>query len=305
MAARKVSHMLSARTLKDYATLGKPRILMLLAITCMAAMLVAAKGNFDLLLPVPALGALAGLVMSAAGANAVNMWYDRDIDPLMLRTRTRPIAAGRITPRAGLTYGITHIVLGTLVAGIAANPLTGAMALSGALFYVFIYTIWLKRRTPQNIVIGGAAGAFPPLVGWAAVQNDLSHPLPWLMFAIIFFWTPPHFWALALISNADYTKANVPMYPVSHGEAATRLAMVRYLLLLIPLTLLPALWAPVGAFYAVTALALGLWWFTSAWRLLHAPQPTSENLLPAKVVFRRSLSYLALIFLALVVDSCL
>jgi heme o synthase len=293
------------RRLFDFITLFKPRIVVLLAITCMAGMLVAAKGNGDLLLPSAVFGGLISLILCAGGANAVNMWYDRDIDPLMVRTRTRPIAAGRISPTTGLIFGIFCITLGTAVGWMFANLTTALCALGGALFYIFIYTMWLKRSTPQNIVIGGAAGAFPPLVGWAAVQNDLSHPLPWLMFAIIFFWTPPHFWALALMSNADYTKAGVPMYPVAYGEPATRLAMVRYLLVLIAVSLLPVLYQPLGLFYAVCALGLGVWWLHSCWQLLKAPQPTTENMLPAKLAFRRSLSYLAFIFLAMVLDSWL
>jgi heme o synthase len=292
------------RIARDLLALGKPRILVLLAITCMAGMLVAAQGNTSALQLGPTLAALASLVLTAWGANTVNMWYDRDIDPRMVRTRTRPIPAGRIRPTTALLWGIFLVITGTLI-GFYANFLTALMSLSGALFYIFIYTFWLKRLTPQNIVIGGAAGAFPPLVGWAAVQGDLTSPLPWLMFALIFFWTPPHFWALALISHADYTKAGVPMYPVAYGEPATRLAIMRYMLVLIPVSMLPALWAPLGPLYALSALALGLWWGHGCWQLFNAPEPTASNILPAKRAFRQSLSYLALIFLALVLDSWL
>jgi len=288
----------------DVITLAKPRIVLLLLITSLCGSLVAAKGNGQLLhLSLFAIlwGNL-GLIFSAAGANMVNMWYDRDIDPLMRRTQNRPLPAGRMRPATALSLGIGTIFLGTLTAAMA-NQLTAAMALSGALFYVFIYTILLKRRTVQNIVIGGAAGAFPPLVGWAAVQGSVAHPLPWLMFAIIFLWTPPHFWSLALMANADYTRAKVPMYPVVHGEAATRLAVMRYLTLLIPVTLMPGLFPPLGWIYTLTATALGVWWSLSAWRLLHSPHPTADVRAPAQTVFRRSLFYLALLFAAMVVDS--
>ncbi len=300
-----MAHKLTA-LLRDVFALAKPRIILLLTITCVCGALVAVKGNTDLLLvSLPAIGwGTLGLILSASGANSVNMWYDRDIDPLMKRTQNRPIPAGRLQPRTVLIYGISLILLGTACAAMA-NGLAAAMALSGALFYVFIYTMLLKRHTVQNIVIGGAAGAFPPLVGWAAVQNDIATPLPWLMFAIIFFWTPPHFWALALMANADYTRAHIPMYPVVHGEAATRLAIVRYLTILIPATLLGGLLAPLGWLYSAAAIGLGVWWAWAAWQLLHAPQSTPENRTPAQTVFTRSLSYLAFLFLAMVIDSFL
>lgn len=290
----------------DLLQLAKPRIILLLAITCVCGALVAAKGNANLFsesMPAILWGTL-GLILSAAGANTVNMWFDRDIDPLMNRTKNRPLPAGRMQPFTVLLLGIGGIAVGTLAAAMA-NLLTAAMALSGALFYVFIYTMMLKRHTVQNIVIGGAAGAFPPLVGWAAVQNDILHPLPWLMFAVIFFWTPPHFWALALMTNADYTRAKVPMYPVVHGEAATRLAIARYLTLLAPITLLGGLFAPLGWLYTTTALGLAVWWGAAAYRLLAAPHTTAENRAPAQLVFTRSLYYLALLFLAMVLDSWL
>lgn len=294
------------RLLADVAMLAKPRIVLLLAITCVAGSLVAAKGNGQLL--GWQLGnlvwALAGLVLSASGANMVNMWYDRDIDPVMTRTKNRPLPAGRMQPRTALMLGVTTVIAGTAVAA-QANLLAAGMALAGALFYVFIYTMMLKRNTVHNIVIGGAAGAFPPLVGWAAVQNDLSQPLPWLMFAIIFLWTPPHFWALALLANRDYTRAGVPMYPVVHGEDATRVAIVRYMLVLVAVTLLGGVLYPLGWLYSAAALGLGVWWLLAAWQLLHAPQPTAENPQPARTVFRRSLFYLAWLFVAMVADSWL
>ncbi|MBI1308443.1 MAG: protoheme IX farnesyltransferase [Proteobacteria bacterium] len=286
----------------DLLQLAKPRIILLLAITCVCGALVAAKGNFQLLTFTNLFFSTLGLVLSASGANMVNMWWDRDIDTLMNRTKNRPLPRGRWQPHSVLMLGTSLIVIGALTA-LVVNPLTAAMALSGALFYVFIYTMLLKRHTVQNIVIGGAAGAFPPLVGWAAVQGGVSTPLPWLMFAIIFLWTPPHFWALALITNADYTRAGVPMYPVVHGESATRLAIVRYLTLLFPVTLLGGLFHPLGFIYVGTATVLAAWWGLAAWKLLHAPQPTAQNRKAAQVVFTRSLYYLAFLFLAMVIDS--
>jgi protoheme IX farnesyltransferase len=291
--------------LTDVAVLSKPKIILLLAITCVCGSLVAAKGNLDLLVWKQVLAGLAGLVVSAAGGNTINMWWDRDIDVVMKRTKRRPLPMGRRTPGFVLALGIAEIVLGFAVAWAGANFLTGLMALSGALFYVLIYTMLLKRNTVQNIVIGGAAGAFPPLVGWAAVQGQLHDPLPWLMFAIIFLWTPPHFWALALLSNADYTRAKVPMYPVVHGEALTRVAILRYLLVLLPVTLMPALFTPLGWLYLIMATALGAWWTVSAWHLFKQKELTAAQPLGARVVFTRSLYYLALVFAAMVVDAWL
>lgn len=291
--------------LRDIVALAKPRIVTLLAITCLAGSLVATKGNPDLFDPCTLGWALLGLIVGAAGANTINMWFDRDIDPLMKRTKTRPLPMGRLSPMFVLGLGIVEMALGFALAWWGANLLSGLMVLAGGLFYVLIYTMLLKRNTVQNIVIGGAAGAFPPLVGWAAVQNHLNDPLPWLMFAIIFLWTPPHFWALALMANADYTKAKVPMYPVVHGEAATRLAMVRYLTLLIPITLAGGLLYPLGWLYTFLAVALGAWWLRDALRLMHAPKPTSEDFKPARRVFMDSLYYLALLFAAMVVDCWL
>jgi protoheme IX farnesyltransferase len=295
-----------AQVLRDLIALGKPKIILLLAITCLCGGLVAAKGNGEVLAMnlLPLLYGVVGLCIAAAGANSVNMWWDRDIDPLMKRTANRPLPQGRLSPTTVLVWGSALVLLGTLVAGLA-SVWAATMNLAGALFYIFIYTMILKRRTVQNIVIGGAAGAFPPLVGWAAVQGDVGHILPWLMFAIIFFWTPPHFWALALMANLDYTKAKVPMYPVVHGEPATRLMIVRYLLVLVPITLLGGLYAPLGWLYSLTALGLGIWWGYAAWRLLHEPQTTQQNPYWARETFKRSLSYLALIFFAMVLDSFL
>jgi protoheme IX farnesyltransferase len=242
---------------------------------------------------------LAGYLM-AGGANTINMWFDRDIDTKMSRTRLRPIPAGRISAGFGLAFGVT---LGLAAFGIfwyRVNPLSAWLALAGLLFYVFVYTIWLKRTTPQNIVIGGAAGAFPPLVGWAAMTGRLDLAAIYL-FAIIFYWTPPHFWALALIKQADYARAGIPMMPVVRGEARTKYEMTVYTLMLLPLTIMPTLFGALGLFYGVAAALLGarLLWYCI--RLLRERSVTPV----AWQMYRYSLLYLALLFVAMGIDRAL
>ena len=197
--------------------------------------------------------------MAAGGAGAVNCWFDRDIDKLMPRTRRRAIAAGRITPAAGLAFGIAVGLGGVALIAFSSNVLAAALALAGGLVYVFVYTMWLKRSTAQNIVIGGAAGAFPPLVGWAAVTGSLS-PLAWALFAIVFFWTPPHFWALALLLSRQYSAAKVPMLPVVAGEERTRRSILFYSFVMLGVSLIPVAW--LGPIYAVAASP----WARSFWR---------------------------------------
>lgn len=284
--------------LRDLVMLAKPRIVILLLITCACALLVASKGNTDLLhIDIIAL-TLLGLALSASGANMVNMWFDRDIDILMTRTQNRPIPAGRMQPGTVLTLGVALGVLSFIFLWFSVNFLTAAMSLSGYLFYVFIYTMLLKRRTVQNIVIGGAAGSFPPLVGWAAVQNEVVSFIPWAMFAIIFLWTPPHFWALALKANKDYTRAKVPMLPVVKGVRETKIQILYYLLLLLPVTLLLAAVPPFGLIYLLIAAVLGGIWLYKAVKLLYA-----EGIDLAMDNFKFSLVYLALLFIAMVVDT--
>ena len=283
---------------RDIVMLAKPRIIALLVITCMGAMAVATRGNTDLLTPLNMLWTALGLSLSAAGANMVNMWYDRDIDAVMTRTQKRPLPQGRMHPLFVLGLGIVLGVTAFVLLWQQVNLLTACMAGSGYLFYVFIYTMLLKRRTVQNIVIGGAAGAFPPLVGWAAVQNDISF-VPMAMFAIIFLWTPPHFWALALQKNADYTRAGVPMLPVVKGEAETKVQILYYMLALIPVTLAVPLFEPnFGLIYLLSAAVLGGMWLYKGVRLLR-----EDGITCAAEVFRFSLSYLALLFLAMLVDT--
>lgn len=287
-----------AAVLRDVLMLMKPRILLLLAITCVGAMGVASGGNFDLISLGLVFFTTLGLCLSAGGANMVNMWYDCDIDAVMQRTRGRPIPAGRLQAHTALWLGILFGVGGHVLLWVTVNHLAAWMATAGYLFYVFIYTMLLKRRTVQNIVIGGAAGAFPPVVGWAAVQGSVLDVLPWLMFAMIFFWTPPHFWALALRKNADYTRANIPMLPVVKGEAETKVQIVYYMLLLLPVTLAPALTPAVGWLYFVSAVIVGSWWLVLGVRLLYA----RESYQAAGKVFTFSLYHLALLFAALVLD---
>lgn len=280
--------------LADLVTLTKPRIISLLLVTTIAPMFITDRG-----LPSAALigWVLLGGYLMAGGANAINMWFDRDIDTKMSRTKLRPIPSGRLSPAAGLTFGVG---LGTIAFGVfywQVNPLSAWLALGGLLFYVCIYTMWLKRSSTQNIVIGGAAGAFPPLVGWAAMTNHIDLAAIYL-FAIIFYWTPPHFWALALIKQADYGKAGIPMMPVVHGERRTKVEMLLYTLFLLPLTVLPFVFGALGPIYLVSAVLLGarLLWYSV--RLLREDGVTPT----AWKMYKYSLVYLFLLFAAMGVD---
>lgn len=283
--------------LNDFFQLMKPRILLLLVITCFCAMLVASGGDLSLISVKLVVVTCLGLAISAGGANAINMWYDRDIDVLMNRTKNRPIPAGRMKPNTALVFGIVCGIVSFVGLYFIVNPLTAYMSLSGYLFYVFLYTFFLKRRTTQNIVIGGAAGAFPPLVGWASVQDELSLAA-WAMFGIIFFWTPPHFWALALKKNADYTKANIPMLPVVKGVEETKLQIVYYMLILIPITLGMAIFNGFGFIYLISAAGLGGYWLYLCVKMLQ-----EDHIDRAMPCFKFSLYYLAYLFAAMVVDT--
>lgn len=275
----------------------KPKIILLLAITAAAGYGVATKGNADLFHLGTFCAMLIGLSLSAGGANMVNMWYDADIDGLMLRTRMRPIPQGLMAKSNVLYWGIGLGVFSFGWLWLFVNLNTALACAAGYLFYAIVYTMWLKRNTVQNIVIGGAAGAFPPLVGWAAVQNTLCDPLPWGMFAVVFFWTPPHFWALALMVNMDYTKAGVPMLPVKRGVQETKAQMLYYQLFLIPVTLALALSAPLGWLYLAGATILNSWWLyytVKLWR--------EGGITTARKVFNVSLYYLAALFALMVLD---
>ena len=277
----------------DYIQLTKPRIIALLLVTTYAAMLIAAGTVPPLLLI--ALTLLGGTLTSAS-ANAINMVYDRDIDALMTRTRRRPLPAGRISPRGALIFAITLGVVGFAVLAVYVNLLAAVLAISGNLFYVFIYTMWLKRSSVQNIVIGGAAGAVPPLVGWAAVTGSLNMAAL-VLFLIIFLWTPPHFWALAFYKNEDYRLAGVPMMPVVHGEDVTIRQILLYTAVLVPSTILLALFHPMTVFYVISALVVGGIFAYFAIKLAR-----DRSVRSAKQLFAYSIVYLGLIFGAMVVD---
>ncbi|HEX9094671.1 MAG TPA: heme o synthase [Candidatus Dormibacteraeota bacterium] len=272
-------------TLADYLSLTKPRILLLLLITEFGAMIAAARGWPGTSLT---LAALAGGAFSAGGAAAVNCWFDRDIDAVMARTCTRPIPSGRIAPTHALTFGIGLSALGFLILALITNLLAALLALSGGLFYVFVYTMWLKRSTRQNIVIGGAAGAFPPLVGWAVVTGAITPPAL-ALFAVIFFWTPPHFWSLALLLRRQYQEVGVPMLPVVATDADTRRSIVVYSVVLLLVSLIPGIWF--GPVYLVGAAVLGGGFLWLAWRGL-----TVTGLSWASRLFHFSLAYLAALF---------
>ena len=278
----------------DLVTLTKPRIIALLLVTTIAPMFGTARGVPSLYLVV---SVVVASYLMAGGANAINMWFDRDIDRKMSRTQERPVPAGRIAPPVALAFGIGLAAVAFYLFWELVNPLSAQLALGGLLFYVFVYTIWLKRSSPQNIVIGGAAGAFPPLVGWAAVTGHLDLVALYL-FAIVVYWTPPHFWALALIKRAEYARAGVPMMPVVRGEQRTKVEMLIYTVMLLPLTLMPALIGAFGWFYAVCAAVLGarLLWYCI--RLLRTPGATPV----AWKLYRYSLVYLALLFLSMAID---
>ncbi len=278
--------------LSDYVELTKPKVQSLLLLTTIATMYVA--GDPSLLLV--ALTCLGGY-LSAGGAGAVNHWFDRDIDARMTRTAKRPIPSGRISPRAALTFGCALAALSLLELSLTVNPLAAALSFSGFLGYVFVYTVWLKRRTPQNIVIGGAAGAVPPLVGWAAVTGSVSGTAVMLFF-IVFFWTPPHFWALSLLMKEEYGKVGVPMLPVVRGEQETRRQILLYAVLLYAVTQLPFCAGGFGAIYLVASIVLGFGFVAGAVRLYRRADRRS-----ALQLYLFSLAYLALLFCAMVADA--
>jgi protoheme IX farnesyltransferase len=276
----------------DLVMLTKPRIISLLLVTTAAPMYIAGSPSWVTVLLV-----MIGGYLMAGGANAVNMYIDQDIDDRMARTRLRPIPGGRMSPRAVLAFGLLLAVAATWLLARFVNVLTAALALGGFYFYVFVYTRWLKRTTPQNIVIGGAAGAFPPLVGWAATTGGVDLTAIYL-FLIVFYWTPPHFWALALLKQADYGRAGVPMAPVVWGERETMDQMLWYTILLIALTVLPVAYGAFGAIYLVSALALGGALLWGVIRMRRTKPWTGA----AWWVYKYSLLYLALLFVAMVID---
>ena len=285
---------------RDYVALLKPRVMTLVVFTAWCAMLVAPGTLHPFLAGV----AILCIAVGAGAAGALNQWYEADIDALMKRTANRPIPAGRIEPQEALVFGVVLGGGSVMIMGLAVGWAAAIWLAVSILFYVVVYTAWLKRRTPQNIVIGGAAGAFPAIVGWAAVTGDTSL-LPWLLFATIFLWTPPHFWALALFMEADYAKAGVPMLPVTHGLKHSRLQILLYSLLLVPVTVLPAILGLTGWLYGGIAAALGAVFIALAGRVYRSTAVVAVEMVAEKRLFRFSLYYLAAIFAGLVADRLL
>ena len=286
---------------RDWLTLLKPRVITLVVFTGLVGLLVA-PGHLH---PVLALTAVLCIAVGAGASSAINMWFDRDIDAVMRRTVSRPIPAGRISAGGALGFGIVLAVASVLVLYLATNTAAAAVLALSIMFYVFIYTMWLKRRTPQNIVIGGAAGAFPPVIGWAAVTGSVDiYPL--LMFAIVFFWTPPHFWALSLYAHADYERAGVPMLPVVAGARTTRRHVLLYTIILVIASLLPWALGYAGPIYGVSAVGLGAWFVYASIRVVFDKQDAQGRSLtkdlPARKAFKYSLVYLFALFLTLAVD---
>jgi protoheme IX farnesyltransferase len=277
--------------LADYVELTKPKVQSLLLLTTITTMYVAGHPSIALV----ALTCLGGY-LSAGGAGAVNHWFDRDIDALMTRTALRPIPSGRVSPNAALTFGCALAALSFGELSLTVNVLAASLSFAGFLGYVFIYTVWLKRRTPQNIVIGGAAGAIPPLVGWAAVTGSVS-PTAVLLFFIVFFWTPPHFWALSLLMKGEYEKVGVPMLPVVRGETETRRQILLYTVLLYAVTQLPFCAGGFGYVYLAGSMLLGLGFIAAAVGLYRRADRRS-----ALRLYLFSLAYLAVLFCVMVID---
>jgi protoheme IX farnesyltransferase len=276
----------------DFVALLKPRVMSLVVFTGVAGMLTA-PGQLH---PVLAAIAILCIAVGAGAAGAINMWYDRDIDALMTRTRERPIPAGRMVPEEALAFGIVLSIASVTVMALAVNLGAAALLALSIAFYVFVYTMWLKRSTPQNIVIGGAAGAFPPMIGWAAVSGDVSLA-SLAMFAIIFLWTPPHFWALSLFRSGEYARAGVPMLPVVSGIRETKRQILIYSLVLLPVTVVPYWLGTAGLVYAAGSAVLGLILIAGAVAVWRDSGDTA-----AKRLFGYSIVYLFLVFALLILD---
>ena len=284
----------SLATVGDYIALMKPRVMSLVVFTALVGLAVA-PGSLH---PVAAFTALLCIAVGAGAAGALNMWYDADVDALMTRTARRPVPMGRVRPGEALAFGLTLGSFAIVVLGLLVNWVAAALLAFTIFFYVVIYTIWLKRSTPQNIVIGGAAGAFPPMIGWAAVTGSLSLE-PVLLFLIIFFWTPPHFWALALYRTEDYARARIPMLPVVSGDASTRRQIMLYTLVLVPLGVAPWAFGYTGALYGVTALVTGAIMVMLGWQVFRESRPAERA---SRNLFAFSILYLFLLFAVLLVE---
>jgi len=276
----------------DYVALLKPRVMSLVVFTGFVG-LVLAPGHIH---PLLACIAVLCIALAAGAAGAINMWFDRDIDAIMERTKLRPIPAGKVAPDDALGFGVLLSIFSIALMGLAVNWAAASLLALTIGFYVFVYTMWLKRRTPQNIVIGGAAGAFPPMIGWAAVTGDVS----WIsisLFLLIFMWTPPHFWALALYRRGDYEAAGVPMLPVVAGERATKIQMLVYAVLLLPVSLAPTLLGAVGWLYGASAIVLSSLFIMASLRVL-----ATDSHRPARQMFAYSILYLFLLFALMLAD---
>ena len=287
-----------ATTVGAYVALTKPRIIELLLVTTVPVMVVADQGVPPLWLMA---AAVIGGTLAAGGANAINMYVDRDIDSVMERTQGRPLVTGAVTPRNALVFAVTIEVVAFVFLWQVVNLLSAVLAVSGCLYYVFIYTLWLKRSSRQNIVIGGAAGAVPVLVGWSAVTDTVSISAI-VLFGVIFFWTPPHFWSLALFVKSDYAKVGIPMMPVVAGERSTRRQILAYAVLLLPLSMAPWWIGGTGAVYGLSALALSLVFLALSVRVGLRTSGEGDTMKPEKQLFAWSVIYLFSLFAALVAD---
>ncbi len=284
----------SLATVGDYLALLKPRVMSLVIFTALVGLAVA-PGSIH---PVTAFTALLCIAVGAGASGALNMWYDADIDALMTRTARRPLPMGRIQPGEALAFGLTLSAFAVVVLGLLVNILSAALLAFTIFFYAVIYTMWLKRSTPQNIVIGGAAGAFPPMIGWAAVTGSLSFE-PILLFLIIFFWTPPHFWALALYRTDDFKRAGIPMMPVVKGDATTRLQILLYTFIVVPLGIAPWPLGYAGAIYGAVSVATGLCMLVLAAQVFRERRPVERA---CRNLFAFSILYLFLLFAVLMIE---
>ena len=287
---------ISEASVGDYIALMKPRVMSLVVFTALVGLMVT-PGHLH---PVLGFAALLCITIGAGAAGALNMWYDADVDAVMRRTSRRPIPAGRVLPREALAFGVTLAIGSIAVLGLVANWLAASLLAFTIFFYVVVYTVWLKRRTPQNIVIGGAAGALPPMIGWAAVTGSVSLE-PFLLFLIIFLWTPPHFWALSLLRADDYARARVPMLPVVAGLDETRRQIMLYTLVLAPVGLTPWLFGNAGALYGVTAIIAGAVMIAFAWRV-YGVREGEGAARAARGLFSYSILYLFVLFAMLLIE---
>ena len=293
-ASHSIQGLASAR---DLFALTKPRVMSLVIFTALCGLL-AAPGSIH---PVIGFTAILAISLGAGASAALNQWYEADIDAIMKRTSQRPLPAGRMDPETALHFGIGLSVFSVLLMGVAVNWFSAIFLAFSIFFYAVVYTIWLKRSTPQNIVIGGAAGAFPPAIGWAAVTGDVTL-MPILLFAIIFFWTPPHFWALALFVNSDYSKAGVPMMPVVAGRQSTRYQIFGYSLVLAAVAIMPFVLGLAGAVYGVAAILLSVIFCALAWRVARSKTTKPDDMAAEKRLFKFSIFYLFALFAAVVAD---